>query len=75
MQTVLTLLFILALNENILMITDSLQSLQRRKCFPSAFPRSVNILNSCLTDIIIITEFTLISLKKKLIPSEKCLSL
>lgn len=56
------------------MITDSLQSLQRRKCFPIAFPGSINILNTCLKDIIIITEFTLISLKK-LIPSEKCLSL
>lgn len=57
------------------MITDSVQLLQRRKCFPSAFPGTVNILNSCLKDIIIIiTEFTLISLKK-LILSEECLSL
>lgn len=45
------------------MITDSLQSLQYRKCFLSSFPGSVNILNSCLKDIIIITEFTFISLK------------
>lgn len=44
------------------MITDLVQSLQRRKCFHSAFPGTVNILNSCLKDII--TEFTLISLKK-----------
>lgn len=44
------------------MITGSVQPLQHRKCFHSAFPGTVNILNSCLKDII--TEFTLISLKK-----------